>query len=82
MRYHHLLTMLTACALLAASAAASAQDNATATATFSRTDVRIVEASTATLEVRVAPPQNEDFPPLGSGGQVVLVFRAGGFLTQ
>ena len=72
MRYHYLLTMLTACAVLAASAAASAQVAATATATFSRTDVRIVEASTATLEVRVAPPQNEDFPPLGSGGRVVL----------
>ena len=72
MRYHHLLTMLTACALLAASAAASAQDNVTATATFSRTDVRIVEASSTTLEVRVAPPENEEFPSLGSGGEVVL----------
>ncbi len=72
MRYHHLLTMLTACAVLAASAAASAQDNATATVTFSRTDVRVVEASTTTLEVRIAPPENKDFPALGSGGEVVL----------
>ena len=72
MRYHHLLTMLTAGAVLAASAAASAQDNVTATATFSRTDVRVVEASTTTLEVRIAPPENEDFPALGTGGEVVL----------
>ena len=72
MRYHYLLALLTACAVLAASAAASAQDNVTATATFSRTDVRIVEASSTTLEVRIAPPQNEDFPALGSGGEVVL----------
>ncbi len=72
MRYHYLLTMLTAGAVLAASAVASAQDNATATATFSRTDVRIVEASSTTLEVRIAPPENEDFPALGSGGEVVL----------
>jgi len=72
MRYHHLLTMLTACAVLAASAAASAQDNVTATATFSRTDVRIVEASTTTLQVRIALPENEDFPSLGSGGEVGL----------
>ena len=72
MRYHHLLIMLTACAVLAASAAVSAQDNATATVTFSRTDVRIVVASSTTLEVRIAPPENEDFPALGSGGEVVL----------
>ncbi len=72
MRYHHLLTILTTCALLAASAAASAQENVTATATFSRTDVRIVEASSTTLEVRIAPPENEDFPALGTGGEVVL----------
>ena len=72
MRYHHLLTMLAAGAVLAASAGASAQDNVTATATFSRTDVRIVEASSTTLEVRIAPPDNEDFPALGSGGEVVL----------
>ena len=44
-----------------------------ATATFSSTDVRIVEASTATLEVRIAPPdEDDDFPALGSGGEVVL----------
>ena len=72
MRYHHLLTMLTASAVLAASAAASAQDNVMATATFSRTDVRVVEASSTTLEVRVAPPENEEFPALGSGGEIVL----------
>ena len=74
MPYHYLLAMLTACALLAASAgSASAQDNPLATATFSRTDVRVVEASTTTLEVRIAPPNDEDdFPALGSGGQVVL----------
>ena len=69
MPYRYLLTMLTACALLAASAAAaSAQENVTATATFSRTDVRIVEASSTTLQVRIAPPQSEDFPSLGTGG--------------
>ena len=72
MPYRYLLTMLTACALLAASAAASAQENVTATATFSRTDVRIVEASSTTLQVRIAPPQSEDFPSLGTGGEVVL----------
>ena len=82
MRYHHLLTMLTACAVLAASAAASAQDNATATATFSRTDVRIVEASTTTLEVRVAQPEDEDeFPELGSGGEIVLVVTPAAVVT-
>ena len=72
MRYHHLLTMLTACAVLAASVAVSAQDNVTATATFSRTDVQVVEASLTTLEVRIAPPENEDFPALESDGEVVL----------
>ena len=74
MPYHYLLTMLAACAVLAASAGgASAQGNPQATATFSSTDVGIVEASTATLEVRVAPPDEEDeFPALGSGGEVVL----------
>ena len=79
---HYLLTMLAACAVLAASAAASAQDNATATATFSRTDVRIVEASTATLEVRIAPPEDEDdFPALGSGGEVVLEVEPAAVVT-
>ena len=74
MRYHYLLTSLTACALLAASAGgAAAQGASTATATFSRTDVRIVEASTTTLEVRIAPPEEGDeFPELGSGGEIVL----------
>ena len=81
MRYHHLLTMLTAGAVLAASAAASAQDNVTATATFSRTDVRIVEASSTTLEIRIAPPENEDFPALGSGGEVVLEVTPAGAVT-
>ena len=74
MPYRYLITMLTACAVLAASAGgASAQDAPRATATFSRTDVRVVEASTTTLEVRIAPPEDDDdFPSLGSGGQVVL----------
>ena len=74
MPIHYLLTVITACALLVASVGvASAQDNSTATATFSRTDVRIVEASATTLEVRVAPPdEDDDFPSLGSGGEVVL----------
>ncbi|MXY16858.1 MAG: hypothetical protein F4Y57_07640 [Acidobacteria bacterium] len=31
-----------------------------------------MEASTTTLEVRIAPPENEEFPALGSGGAVVL----------
>ena len=74
MSYRHLLTMLSAGAVLVASAAgASAQDGPQATATFSSTDVGIVEASTATLEVRIAPPDEDDeFPSLGSGGEVVL----------
>ena len=74
MPYRYLLTMLTACALLAASAgSASAQDASQATATFSRTDVRVTEASTTTLEIRIAPPNDNDaFPALGSGGEVVI----------
>ena len=79
---NYLLTMLTACALLAASAAASAQSAATATATFSRTDVRIVEASATTLEVRIAPPdEDDDFPALGSGGEVVLEIEPAAVVT-
>ncbi len=83
MRYHYLLTMLTACALLAASAVgASAQVGPQATATFSRTDVRIVEASSTTLEVRIAPPEVEDdFPALGSGGEVVLEVEPAAVVT-
>ena len=74
MHHHYLLGLLTACAVLAASAgSASAQDNPVATATFSRTDVRVVEASTTTLEVRIAPPEEDDeFPALGGGGPVVF----------
>ena len=66
--------MFIACTVLAASAgSASAQDGPQATATFSRTDVRVTEASTTRLEVRIAPPDDEDdFPALGSGGKVVL----------
>ena len=83
MPYRYLLTTLTACAVLAASAgSASAQDNPVATATFSRTDVRVTEASTTTLEVRIAPPEDEDgFPALGSGGQVVLEVEPGAVVT-
>ncbi len=83
MPYHYLLTMLTACALLAASAVgALAQVGPQATATFSRTDVRIVEASSTTLEVRVAPPEAEDdFPVLGSGGEVVLEVEPSAVVT-
>ena len=52
---------------------ASAQDDPLAAITFSRTDVRIVEASSTTLEVHIAPPEDEDeLQALGSGGQVVL----------
>ena len=74
MHYRYLLALLTACVLLTASAGgASAQDASSATATFSRTDVRVVEASTTTLEIRIAPPNDNDaFPALGSGGEVVL----------
>ena len=74
MPYRYLLVMFTACAVLAASAGpAPAQDAPAATATFSRTDVRITEAGTTTLEVRIAPPDEDDvFPSLGSGGRVVL----------
>ena len=74
MPYRYLLAILTACVLLAASAGgASALDDPPATATFSRTDVRVGEASTTTLEVRIAPPDDEDgFPALAGGGQVVL----------
>ena len=79
---HYPLTMLTACALLAAPAAASAQSAATATASFSRTDVRIVEASATTLEVRIAPPdEDDDFPALGSGGEVVLEIEPAAVVT-
>ena len=83
MPYRYLLTMLTACAVLAASAgSASAQDNPVATATFSSTDVGIVEASTATLEVRIAPPdEDDDFPALGSEGEVVLEVEPAGVVT-
>ena len=83
MPYHYLLAMLTACALLAASAGSvSAQDNPLATATFSRTDVRVGEASTTTLEVRIAPPEDDDdFPALGSGGQVVLEVEPAAVVT-
>ena len=83
MPYRYLLTMLTACTVLAASAGnASAQGAAPATATFSRTDIRIVEASTATLEVRIAPPdEDDDFPALGSGGQVVLEVEPAAVVT-
>ena len=81
MRYHHLLTVLTACVLLAAPAAALAQGAATATATFSRTDVHVVEASLTTLEVRIAPPENEEFPTLGSGGEVVLEVEPAAVVT-
>ena len=83
MPYRYLLAMLTACAWLAASAGgASAQDAPPATATFSRTDVRVVEASTTTLEVRIAPPEDEDdFPRLGSGGQVVLEVEPAAVVT-
>ena len=83
MPYRYLITMLTACAVLAASAGgASAQDAPRATATFSRTDVRVVEASTTTLEVRIAPPEDEDdFPRLGSGGQVVLEVEPAAVVT-
>lgn len=74
MPYRYLLTMLAVCAVLVASAGrASAQDDPLATATFSRTDFGVVEASTTTLEVRIAPPEDDDqFPVLGSGGRVVL----------
>ncbi|MCY4602052.1 MAG: hypothetical protein OXF27_19285 [Acidobacteria bacterium] len=84
MPYRYLLTMLAACAVLAASAgSASAQAASRATATFSRTDVRIVEASTTTLEVRVAPPEEDDeFPALGSGGEVVLEVEPAAVVTS
>ena len=83
MPYRHLFTMLTACAVLAASAAgASAQDGPPATATFSRTEVRVTEASTTTLEVRIAPAdEDDDFPALGSGGQVVLEVEPAAVVT-
>ncbi len=83
MPYRYLLATLTACAVLAASAgSASAQDNPLATATFSRTDVRVTEASTTTLEVRIAPPEDEDnFPALGSGGRVVLEVEPAAVVT-
>ncbi|MCY4598340.1 MAG: hypothetical protein OXF27_00245 [Acidobacteria bacterium] len=53
-----------------------------ATATFSRTDVRVTEASTTSLEVRIAPPEDEDiFPALGSGGRVVLEVEPAAVVT-
>ena len=82
MQNHYPLTMLTACALLAASAAASAQNASAVTASFSRTDVRIVEASATTLEVRIAPrDEDDDFPALGSGGEVVLEIEPAAAVT-
>ena len=83
MSNRYLLTSLAACAVLAASAGgAAAQGASTATATFSRTDIRIVEASTTTLEVRIAPPEEGDeFPALGSGGEVVLVVEPAAVVT-
>ena len=78
----YLVTMLTACALLAAAAAALAQSAVPATATFSRTDVRIAEASATTLEIRIAPPEeDDDFPALGSGGEVVLEIEPAAAVT-
>ena len=83
MPYRHLFTMLATCAVLAASAgSASAQDGPQATATFSRTDVRVTEASTTTLEVRIAPAdEDDDFPALGSGGRVVLEMTPAAVVT-
>ena len=83
MQYRYLITRLTAWAVLAVFAGgASAQDAPPATATFSSTDVRIVEASTATLEVRIAPPdEDDDFPALGSGGEVVLEVEPAAVVT-
>ena len=83
MPYRYLLVTFTACTVLAASAGSvSAQDNPLATATFSRTDVRVVEASTTTLEVRIAPPEDDDdFPALGSGGRVVLEVEPAAVVT-
>ena len=83
MPYRYVITMLAACAVLAAFAGrASAQNDALATATFSRTDVRVGEGSTTTLEVRVAPPEDEgDFPALGSGGEVVLEVEPAAVVT-
>ena len=84
MPYRHLLTAFTACAVLAALAAgASAQGNPQATATFSRTNVRIVEASATTLEVRIAQPEDVDeFPSIGSGGEVVLEVTPAAVVTM
>ena len=83
MPYRYLRTMLATCAVLAAFAGrAPAQDDPLATATFSRTDVRVVETSTTTLEVRIAPPEDEDdFPALGSGGEVVLQVEPAAVVT-
>ena len=74
MHYRYLLVVLTtAGALLVASGGtASAQGNG-ATATFSRTDVRVAEGNTAPVEVRIAPPEEDDpFPALTGGRQVIL----------
>ena len=83
MPYRYLLTMLATCAVFAAFASrTSAQDDPMATATFSRTDVSIGEASTTTLEVRIAPPDDDDnFPALGSGGEIVLEVEPAAVVT-
>ena len=83
MQYRYLLTMLAACAVHAAFAGrAAAQDDPLATATFSRTDVHVGEASTTTLEVRIAPPEDDDdFPALGSGGRIVFEVEPAAVVT-
>ena len=82
MPYRYLRTMIATCAVLAAFAGrASAQDDPLATATFSRTDFGVVEASTTALEVRIAPPEDAQFPALGSGGRVVLEVEPAAVVT-
>ena len=47
-------------------------DDPLASATFSRTDIRVGEDSTTLVSVRVAAPEDEDFPTLAGAQNIVL----------
>ncbi|MYF88284.1 MAG: hypothetical protein F4186_02210, partial [Boseongicola sp. SB0676_bin_33] len=49
-------------------------DDPLATATFSRTVIRVVEDSTTPLSIRIAPPEGEDYPALPGSRNVALRF--------
>ena len=49
-------------------------DDPLATATFSRTVIRVVEDSTTPLGIRIAPPEGKDYPALPGSRNVTLRF--------